>query len=117
MPHKDPAARRAYQLAQYHKNKGRAKTTQQRLRARNAPVRDAAKARPCADCGVQYPSVCMDFDHVRGEKRYSVSRMNSMSVENLQAEIAKCDVVCSNCHRLRTEARRAHGTSRHRGAA
>jgi hypothetical protein len=46
----------------------------------------------------------MDFDHVRGEKQSNVASLVGMSAseERLRAEIAKCDVVCANCHRERT---------------
>jgi hypothetical protein len=45
----------------------------------------------------------MDFDHVRGSKAGNVSEMiGSATVMALLTEIAKCDVVCANCHRLRT---------------
>ena len=68
----------------------------------------ALKARPCADCGVQYPPYVMDFDHVRGEKLFNVSaKAGSMARERRDAEIAKCDLVCANCHRIRTHLRRA----------
>lgn len=67
-----------------------------------------AKARPCADCSVRYPPYVMDFDHVHGEKLGNVSRMvgSTPSVATMMAEIAKCDVVCSNCHRQRTFSRK-----------
>lgn len=70
----------------------------QRHRARTA----AAKAVPCYDCGNQFPPVCMDFDHVRGRKRSGVSQMTQLSDEIFYAEVAKCEVVCANCHRIRT---------------
>lgn len=61
--------------------------------------------RGCADCGlkVPYPEV-YDFDHRPGvEKVGDVSRLKmSSSMAALVAEIAKCDVVCANCHRIRT---------------
>lgn len=61
-----------------------------------------AKEVPCADCGQSYPPVVMDFDHL-GDKVANVSRLvTAGSVKNLVAEIAKCEVVCSNCHRIRT---------------
>lgn len=51
----------------------------------------------------------MDLDHVRGEKRFKVSQAVQLAyaatIDGLIDEIAKCDVVCANCHRLRTEAR------------
>ena len=46
----------------------------------------------------------MDFDHREGEvKTAHVSQMvKLMSVPKLHEEIEKCDVVCANCHRIRT---------------
>lgn len=64
-----------------------------------------AKDRPCADCGKSYPAYVMDFDHVRGEKRFMLSRAANWAgggLELVEEEIAKCDVVCANCHRVRT---------------
>lgn len=73
----------------------------------NRPLVDAVKAKPCADCGIQYPPYVMDFDHL-SDKEGLVSRMVwHASTEKLLAEIAKCDVVCSNCHRVRTHERRS----------
>ena len=57
---------------------------------------------PCMDCGNFFPAVCMDFDHVRGNKVAPVSKMLSLKLSKLQDELAKCELVCSNCHRLRT---------------
>jgi hypothetical protein len=64
------------------------------------------RRKPCADCAISFPIVCMDFDHVRGEKLLNIGRGTSRSEAVLIAEIAKCDVVCSNCHRIRTALRR-----------
>lgn len=63
---------------------------------------------PCVDCGFvpEVPSQ-MDFDHVRGEKKTSVSRSALWGPKTLLAEIEKCDLVCANCHRLRTAKRKA----------
>lgn len=62
----------------------------------------ASKSVPCSDCGKEYPWYVMDFDHVRGEKLRNVGSSRHMGYNKLKAEIEKCDVVCSNCHRLRT---------------
>ena len=64
-----------------------------------------AKSVPCADCGIQYKPHQMDFDHVRGEKKRGVADMPYYSVAAIEAEITKCEVVCSNCHRDRTYVR------------
>lgn len=56
------------------------------------------------DCGNSYPHYVMDFDHVRGIKCFNIGATPNLnpSLERLMAEIAKCDLVCSNCHRIRT---------------
>lgn len=75
-----------------------------KLRYRNRKyVWEYQKAHPCVDCGESDP-ILLEFDHVRGEKLGNISQMsqNSRSIESIQAEIDKCDVVCANCHRRRT---------------
>jgi hypothetical protein len=62
---------------------------------------------PCADCGNRFPTCAMDFDHRDpAQKEYTVSRMLlRTSTEAILAEATKCDIVCANCHRLRTAER------------
>jgi hypothetical protein len=62
------------------------------------------KNRPCIDCGITYPSCVMDFDHVRGIKRFEISNavITGYTGEKLANELAKCELVCANCHRIRT---------------
>lgn len=71
---------------------------------RNIAIMREAKDQPCEDCGARYPHYVMDLDHVRDAKVAAVSRMvrSGASEARLRKEIAKCDVVCSNCHRGRT---------------
>ena len=69
---------------------------------------NSIKSQPCIDCGVSYPPIVMDFDHVRGTKEFNISseiRNNVPSEERLKKELDKCEVVCSNCHRIRTAKR------------
>ena len=63
---------------------------------------------PCTDCGVQYPYYVTDFDHIGDDKKVdTVSKLiNSGSTKKVKEEIAKCELVCSNCHRIRTYNRR-----------
>jgi len=63
------------------------------------------KAVPCMDCHLEYPSYCMDFDHARGEKHRQISNMVDFSQASIAIEVSKCDVVCANCHRVRTGSR------------
>lgn len=62
-----------------------------------------AKNVPCTDCGKRYPYYVMDFDHIRGEKVNDIACLITSSVEVIKKEIAKCEVVCANCHRERTQ--------------
>ncbi len=57
---------------------------------------------PCKDCGGRFPPACMDFDHVRGEKSFNLATALSRGWSKVLLEVEKCDVVCANCHRLRT---------------
>lgn len=59
----------------------------------------------CTDCPVTDVRV-LEFDHVKskGKKLKHVSKMinEGYGIEMLQKEIAKCEIVCANCHRIRT---------------
>jgi hypothetical protein len=82
------------------------RSSQESLVRRRMAIRDFVKSqkdKPCTDCGLSFPWYVMDFDHVRG-KKFNVSRATSdmRSIESIREEVAKCDVVCSNCHRIRT---------------
>lgn len=60
----------------------------------------------CVDCGESDPIV-LEFDHVRGVKVRAVADMvrGKVSLKSLEAEIAKCEVRCANCHRRITAKR------------
>lgn len=82
----------------------RGETQNQRLRDFHAWL-EPLKNAPCADCGFQFASVAMDFDHVHGVKTAGIAQMGSWSREKVLTEIAKCELVCANCHRTRTHTR------------
>ena len=70
-------------------------------------LRDLKTKTPCVDCGINYPYYVMDFDHVRGQKHANVMELvSTLSKKKIDEEIAKCEIVCSNCHRIRTHMRR-----------
>lgn len=97
----------AYQKKHPEKRKVWSCKGQRASQALYREVSNAAKDAPCADCKIQYPPYVMDFDHVRGTKLFniSVAFANRYPIDKTLAEIAKCDVVCSNCHRIRTHQR------------
>lgn len=59
---------------------------------------------PCVDCGNSDVRV-LEFDHRdRTGKTWDVCGMfDSSSWATIEYEIAKCDVRCANCHRIRTQ--------------
>lgn len=82
-----------------------------KVRVNKAFIRDFVTKRksdvPCKDCGGIFPPCAMDFDHLR-DKRFEISKVASreLSISTIEKEMAKCDIVCSNCHRIRTYDRR-----------
>jgi len=77
----------------------------ERREERKQELRAQYEGKPCMDCGSVFPFECMDFDHVRGEKKFLLSKHMNHSKEAVNAELEKCDLVCSNCHRVRTHSR------------
>ena len=80
----------------------------------HARLLDDLKDTPCGDCAGRFPPCAMDFDHRNARtKRTAVSRMiGRAGTATIMAEVAKCDIVCANCHRARTMVRREAGSRR-----
>ena len=72
------------------------------------------KNNPCTDCGKKYPHYVMEFDHIKDEKFMGICQMKNrrMSIEKIKEEISKCELVCANCHRERTNKRNPSRFSR-----
>ena len=66
-------------------------------------VRSQKDGSPCTDCGESFHFSSMEFDHRPDEaKTRSLSNMERHSLERIKQELLRCDVVCSNCHHIRT---------------
>ena len=104
MPYKDrqkqkEAQRRSY-LKNIEKNKEKNKTYRENVRDY---LRKQKESNPCMDCGIKYPYYIMEYDHTEDNKVKSVSWLaSSGTMSQVIEEIAKCDLVCSNCHKYRT---------------
>ena len=73
----------------------------------NAAMLNELRDIPCADCGRRFPPCVMQFDHRDpATKRFEVTRIITRARPVILAEVAKCDIVCTNCHRVRTYRRR-----------
>jgi hypothetical protein len=78
------------------------KANQERVRAETQiKLWKYLTGKKCQDCPETDPIV-LDFDHIRGTKRQSISKMiGHVSWSTLLQEIDKCEIRCANCHRRR----------------
>lgn len=92
-----------YQKAYYGSPEYKAAWKRRKLKQRDWVK--ALKDHPCSDCGNKFPPECMDFDHRdRSQKKFGISGAisSTRSKESILKELEKCDLVCANCHRIRT---------------
>ena len=110
------ACKNKYHRKYYRANAPRKHGRRKRRRIERREMINMVKSAPCMDCGVSFDPVCMDFDHREGEEKHpAMTRKNgymamsqfagTYSDEVVALELAKCDVVCACCHRMRTKAR------------
>lgn len=101
-----------FHKAHYQANKGAYKASRTALKSKLIEwFRIYKETHPCTDCGVQYQYYTMQFDHVADDKEFDVSQMLSLTTsrQRIEAEIAKCEIVCANYHTIRTH-KRLHPT-------
>jgi hypothetical protein len=68
--------------------------------------------KPCADCGQSFHPAAMQWDHLPGlTKKHTLAELRTRrSRERVLDEIENCELVCANCHAVRTF-RRVHGSA------
>lgn len=97
--------KRAYDAA-YHERRRALRLVQKRKRKQGivAWMRELKSSQPCTDCGGWFHPAAMTFDHLPGTtKRDHVSNLVYAGYRKvLLDEIAKCELVCANCHAVRT---------------
>lgn len=105
MPYKNPEKRREYQREYMRRWYQSNKTAHiGYVRNRDGKIqewfREYKKSLACDVCGENHPA-CLEFHHLDpSKKKFSVStRRDRPSMKALLAEIAKCRVLCANCHR------------------
>ncbi len=105
MPYKDPRKQKKYLQRHYKINKA----TYQRSRNQNVRnlkelVRKLKASKPCHDCGRKWHPCQMQFDHLVGQHKIgSISGLiKSKGRRYVLEELPKCQLVCANCHAMRT---------------
>lgn len=98
------ACSRIAKAAWYKRHQSLTKSRMQLRRKELKAYIAQAKSSPCIDCNKEYHHSLMDFDHVSGEKIDGVTNLASrtLSLDKVKKEIAKCELVCCMCHRIRT---------------
>lgn len=91
--------RREYQKSYYAANRARYLLRNRKRAARNMAIVDAFKAKGCADCGVADLDILELHHRDPAAKEQAIARMRCANVQKLEVELAKCDVLCANCHR------------------
>ena len=99
-----------YRKKWWSANKGYQLGRSRKARSVISSIIDNIKSNPCTDCRNRFHPCAMDFDHVTGEKLFNIANgiYLKKSDEEIIEEIKKCELVCSNCHRIRTYNRRKH---------
>jgi hypothetical protein len=109
------AYRRQHYLANKQKYVEKAKRSAAARREMiRATIQKAKEGKRCADCGRVYPPWVLQFDHLdAADKEAAVANMagRGVSVARVLSEIAKCEIVCANCHADRTHRRRLAGVT------
>lgn len=113
------ACRADYKHSHYAANRARyialaAARKQALAETRIAYLVEYLRAHPCVDCGEADPLV-LEFDH-RADKEFTIgTKLRDRNWKSILDEIAKCDVVCANCHRRRTAVERGSVRARTTG--
>jgi len=106
MPYKDPAVRKAkhkeYSKNYYEKNKQKVIAKSAIGRKKFADKwRTFKETLTCSKCGFSHPAA-IDFHHVNPkEKEIGLDRLaRNCAWDRIEKELAKCIVLCANCHRI-----------------
>lgn len=106
MAWKDPEKQRAAIRRHYYANREMyIQKAMLRKKAIRQWLNEYKESLPCTDCKKNYPYYVMDFDHIHSKASNISALINSCSMTKIKAEIAKCEIVCANCHRERTFSR------------
>lgn len=97
----------AYYLGDGQKEKTVTRTRKLRNTIRQH-IQDVKQGQVCIDCREDYPYWILEFDHINDDKLFTIGQFQAVtaSLDKIKEEIAKCEIVCANCHKNRTHGRR-----------
>lgn len=100
MPYADKDEQKFAQAVHYKQNKDKYRESSKKARDKRTLAIQRLKIDGCKHCGEKHIS-CLDFHHrVNEDKLFGISEgVTKFSMSKILEEIAKCDLICSNCHR------------------
>jgi hypothetical protein len=97
---------RAMQRENYANNPDRRRQIRQNdkvyVERNRQKVRAYKQVKGCADCGYNAHWAALQFDHLRDKEFNIADKVRKLSWNTILKEIEKCEVVCANCHSIRT---------------
>jgi len=74
-----------------------------KAKERRALLNEIKLAKGCQECGYNKHPAALDFDHINDDKEFTIgTSYASVSLERLLAEVNKCQILCANCHRIKS---------------
>tara|TARA_R110002124_G_C8624830_1_gene486710 strand:+ start:95 stop:475 length:381 start_codon:yes stop_codon:yes gene_type:complete len=109
---------RANQKEHYSKNKTYYNNARKRLVIKNKPIRTLVDnfklIKGCSSCGYKDHAVALQFDHINPDtKLFGISQYlgstRKLDIKLIFDEINKCNILCSNCHAVKTKKHNDYG--------
>lgn len=93
----------AYKRFKEQSSKAIKKCNRDKLKERLKFISNYKMSRGCERCGYKEHSCALDFAHRDPQtKKFTISKILTRNLKTIETEIAKCRILCSNCHRLET---------------
>jgi len=103
MGYSNTKKQKEYQRQWYQRNKEATLQQQREERTRRRDIVQAEKLRRgCDHCGYNASPIPLDAHHYNGDKDFEIGKAirDRKPLELILAELAKCQILCANCHRI-----------------
>ena len=81
-------------------NSNKSERTKIWQQTRRQKINDIKLTIGCAQCGFNKHPAALQFNHIKEDKLFNISQDVKRKWEDIINEIAKCEVLCANCHSI-----------------
>lgn len=93
----------AYNKSHYLRNKEKYRDSAKAYKKKYRDWYNSLKDGPCTDCGEKFHHAAMHFDHLEDKSfGLAIGKAKLTPKKEMLKEISKCELVCANCHSVRT---------------